>query len=86
MPLPEDGGTEVEALYRAVLDQAATGRSSWPRPKPPCNIQQLAAQAGDPLRFVYMLGSMLGLDVPREQALLEATTPAGSAAADARII
>ncbi len=42
----------------------------------PISVQQLAAQAGDPLRFVYMIGSMLGLDVPREQALLEATSRA----------
>jgi ATP-dependent Lon protease len=40
----------------------------------PVNIQQLVAQAQDPLRFAYLLGSMLSLDVQREQALLEAPT------------
>ena len=38
------------------------------------NIQQIAAQAGDPLRLAYMLGSMVTLDVAKEQALLEAGT------------
>ena len=40
------------------------------------NIQQIAAQAGDPLRLAYMLGSMVTLDVEKEQALLEAGTRA----------
>src|SRR5437762_845719 len=38
----------------------------------PLNVQQLVAQAGDPLRLVYMLGSMMSLDVTKEQLLLEA--------------
>ena len=38
------------------------------------NIEQLAAQAQDPLMLAYLIGSMLSLDVPREQALLEAPT------------
>ena len=52
------------------------GSSSWPSRRQPCNINQLAAQAQDPLRLAYLLGSMLGLDVAKEQALLEAPTRA----------
>ena len=42
------------------------------QPQAPINVQQLAAQAQDPLRLVYLIGSMLSLDVAKEQALLEA--------------
>src|SRR5262249_4972701 len=38
------------------------------------DIRQLAAQAQDPLHLAYLMGSMLSLDVAREQALLEAPT------------
>jgi ATP-dependent Lon protease len=70
---PSDKGTEVEALYRAVIELAARVLE-LAQVQVPFNIQQLVAQTQDPLRFVYMLGSMLSLDVAREQALLEAPT------------
>ncbi len=73
LPLPEDGGTEVEALHRAVVELA--GRVlELAQPQGPISLPQLVAQAQDPLRFAFLLGSMLSLDVPREQALLEAPT------------
>ncbi len=73
LPEPQDNGTEVEALYRAVIDLAARVLE-LAQVQVPVNIQQLVAQTQDPLRFVYLLGSMLSLDVAREQALLEAPT------------
>jgi ATP-dependent Lon protease len=75
LPEPRDDGTEMEAMYRAVIDLAARVLE-LAQVQVPVNIQQLVAQAQDPLRFVYMLGSMLSLDVGREQALLEAPTRA----------
>jgi ATP-dependent Lon protease len=73
LPLPEDGGTEVEALHRAVVELA--GRVlELAQVQAPINLAQLVAQAPDPLRFAYLLGSMLSLDVAKEQALLEAPT------------
>jgi ATP-dependent Lon protease len=75
LPLPQDQGTEVEALYRAVLDLARRVLELV-QTQTPINIDQLAAQAGDPLRLAYLLGSMLSLDVAKEQALLEAPTRA----------
>jgi ATP-dependent Lon protease len=73
LPLPEDGGAEVEALHRAVVELA--GRVlELAQVQQPINIQQMVAQAQDPLRFAYLLGTMLSLDVPKEQALLEAPT------------
>lgn len=75
LPLPEDGGTEVEALFRAVAELA--GRVlELVQPQAQVNVHQLIAQAQDPLRFAYMLGAMLSLDAAKEQALLEAPTRA----------
>jgi ATP-dependent Lon protease len=75
LPFPDDSGTELEALQRAVIELA--GRViELAQPQAGVNIDQLAAQAQDPLRLAYLLGSMLGLDVPKEQALLEAPTRA----------
>jgi ATP-dependent Lon protease len=73
MPLPGDTGTELEGLQRAVVDLAARALQMM-EVQTPVNLQQLVAQAGDPLRLAYMLGSMLSLDVAKEQALLEAPT------------
>ncbi len=75
LPEPQDGGTEVEAMYRAIVELAARVLE-LAQVQVPVNIQQLVAQTQDPLRFAYMLGSMLSLDVAREQALLEAPTRA----------
>jgi ATP-dependent Lon protease len=75
LPLPEDNDTETEALHRAVAELA--GRVlELAQPQAQINIQQLVAQSQDSLRFAYLLGSMLSLDVPKEQALLEAATRA----------
>jgi ATP-dependent Lon protease len=73
MPLPEDGGMEVEALVRALIDLARR-LLELARPQNQINLQEFLAQAGDPLRLAYMFGTMLGLDVASEQALLEAPT------------
>src|SRR5262249_22866314 len=72
LPLPDDRGPEIEALRRAVLELTAqaiaisqAGRGG---------IRQIAPRAQDPLMLAYLIGSMLSLDVEREQALLEAPT------------
>ncbi|MDW8222352.1 MAG: endopeptidase La [Gemmatales bacterium] len=70
---PEDAGPEVEALYRSILDIARRILELSGAEAPP-NLQEIVAQQGDPLRVAYFIGSMLSLDVPKEQALLEATT------------
>ncbi|MFO0926907.1 MAG: endopeptidase La [Gemmataceae bacterium] len=72
-PLPEDGGTEVEATVRAIVDLAVKVLE-LAEVQAPISVPQLVAQAQDPLRFAFLLGSMLSLDVEREQRLLEATT------------
>jgi ATP-dependent Lon protease len=73
LPVPEDTGTETEALYRAILELASRAMQLI-QPQAEFNVQQLAAQAQNPVQLAYLLGSMLSLDVPREQTLLEAPT------------
>ena len=73
MPLPEDTGPEVEALRRAVLELTARALE-LAHPEAGFKIDQLAAQAPDPLILAFLVGSMMSLDVSKEQALLEAPT------------
>lgn len=75
LPLPDDSGPEVEALFRAVLDLARKCLE-YIQTDTPINLEALVAQAGDPLRLAYLIGSMLSIDVAKEQALLEAPTRA----------
>lgn len=73
--LPDDRGPEVEAIQRAVLELG--GRIlQLAQPQVPIDIHQLAQRAESPLQLAYLIGSMLGLDAQREQALLEAGTTA----------
>jgi ATP-dependent Lon protease len=71
LPLPDANGDEVEALYRAVLE---TGKRvvELAQPDAKVDLNQLAAQAGNPLQLVYLLASLLGMKAEDEQALLEA--------------
>jgi len=73
LPLPDDEGAEVEALRRAVLELTARALE-LSHPDGGVNIDQIAAQAPDPLALAFLIGSMLSIDVPKEQALLEAST------------
>jgi ATP-dependent Lon protease len=72
-PLPQDTGAEVEGMQRAVVDLAVKVLE-LAEVQSPMPMQQLVAQANDPLRFAFLLGSMLSLDTTKEQALLEATS------------
>jgi ATP-dependent Lon protease len=73
--LPPSGtGDQVEALHRAVLDSARKV-IELARPQADVDVNQLLAQANNPVQLAYLLASMLGLDVIKEQALLEADSP-----------
>jgi ATP-dependent Lon protease len=71
LPLADDEGPEIEALRRAVLELTARALELT-HPEGGVNIEQLAAQASDPMLLAFLIGSMLSTDVPKEQALLEA--------------
>jgi ATP-dependent Lon protease len=75
LSVPDEATTEIEALHRSILELA--GRVlELAQPQAQVDLRQLAAQAGDPLRLAYLIGSMLSLDMQKEQALLEAPTRA----------
>ncbi|HSF31736.1 MAG TPA: endopeptidase La [Candidatus Tectomicrobia bacterium] len=75
LPAPVDGGAEVEALHRAILELAAKALELV-QPQASAQLAQLLTTTEDPLRLVYLLGSMLNLDLVKEQSMLEAQTRA----------
>ncbi len=70
---PNDTGMEIEALDRAILAQADRIQQ-LAQQQAPVPISQVISQVADPLHRVYMLASMMSLDLEKEQALLEAST------------
>jgi ATP-dependent Lon protease len=74
-PLPEDKSAEVEALQGAILELAARA-IELAQPQAPPELSRMLAGSEDPLRLVFLLASILSLDLPKEQALLEAPTRA----------
>jgi ATP-dependent Lon protease len=72
-PLPDEKTPEVEALHRAVTGLAARA-IQLAQPNIPAEVGQLLSSTEDPLRLVYLLGSMMSLELDKEQALLEATS------------
>ncbi len=75
LPLPEDTGPEVEALHHEVIELAAKA-ISLAQPQAPQELSRLLIGSEDSLRLAYMVASMFGLEVSKEQALLEAQTRA----------
>ncbi len=71
-PTVEQSGPEVEALHRALLDLLGRAMAAAQPEGGGLDVSQLLGEAEDPWRLVYHLGSMLTLDIKREQALLEA--------------
>ncbi len=73
LPLPEDGGSEVEALSGALLELASKA-IALAQPQSAAELTRMLAGSEDPLRLAYLLASIFSLDVAREQKLLEAET------------
>jgi ATP-dependent Lon protease len=73
LPLPEDTGSEVEALRGALLEQASKS-VALAQPQSAAELTRMLAGADDPLRLAYLLASIFSLDVAKEQKLLEAET------------
>ncbi len=72
-PLPEERGAEVEALQRSVLELAGKAMS-LANPQASQELVRMISIADDPIYLAYLLGSLLGLEVAKEQALLEAAS------------
>ncbi len=72
-PLPQDGGSELEALSGALLELAAKA-IGLAQPQSAPDLTRMLAGNNDPLQIAYLLASIFSLDVAREQRLLEADT------------
>ncbi len=72
-PPPCELTAETEALQRSVLDLASKA-ISMAQPQMQIDLSQLVPGKEDPMKLCYMLASMMGLGVEKEQALLEANT------------
>ncbi len=73
LPLPEDGGSEVEALSGALLELASKA-IALAQPQSASELTRMLAGSEDPLRMAYLLASIFSLDMAKEQELLEAGT------------
>jgi ATP-dependent Lon protease len=73
LPLPQDTGTEVEALEREILD-LATRAISLAHGETSSDLSRVLRGQEDPLQMVFLLASMMSLPVDKEQILLEAAT------------
>src|SRR5258706_6352599 len=73
LPLPDDSSNETEALTLAIVEMGAkyVGLMQAPQHSPQ-ELARVFTTQEDPLRLAYMVASVMGLDVAREQALLEA--------------
>lgn len=74
-PLPIQGekGPEVEALQRSILD-LTNKLISLSNPNSAQQLGQAVGSVEDPLYLAYLLASLLGLSVEKEQSILEAMT------------
>lgn len=72
-PLPDDSGPESEALQRSLIE-LATKAVELAQPQAPPELARMLAANDDPLRLVFLLASVLSLDLEKEQKLLEAPT------------
>jgi ATP-dependent Lon protease len=73
LPAPTDGGTEVEALHRAILDIITELPKLIQTPGVHDAVVALGSEE-DPVALAYRLASLLNLTLDGEQQLLEAST------------
>jgi ATP-dependent Lon protease len=75
LPVPSDGGTEVEALHRAILDVVGDLPKLIQTPGIHEAMVALGAE-NDPVTLAYRIASLLNLTLDGEQQLLEASSRA----------
>ncbi|MFO0915965.1 MAG: endopeptidase La [Pirellulales bacterium] len=77
IPTPDDWQPQTEAVHREVLSLAERILEHVD-PQARAAFQQMVSGVESPLHQVYLLSSLLSLDLEREQQLLAATTQAES--------
>jgi len=73
LPVPQEVGPEIEALQRSILDMS-NKLISLSSPQAAQQLGEVVGSVDKPLNLVYLIASLLGLNVEKEQALLEAAT------------
>ncbi len=73
LPWPEDEGIELEALHRAIVEQAGK-IMELVGPEAQSGLMQIVSEFQDPLKQVHLLASLLPIGLEKEQALLAADT------------
>jgi len=73
LPLPDDKSPEVEALQGALVE-LATHAIQLAQPNAPQELARLLSTNDDPLRLAFVLASMFGMELEKEQELLESDT------------
>jgi ATP-dependent Lon protease len=75
LALPDDKGSEIEALQGALIELAGEALT-LAQPGAPQELRGLLAANEDPLRLSFVLASMFSLDAEKCQSLLEAPSRA----------
>ncbi len=70
-PTPCELTAETEALQRSVMELASKA-ISMAQPQMQVDLSQLVPDQEDPVKMAFLVASMVGLGVDKEQALLEA--------------
>ncbi|MBI3949432.1 MAG: endopeptidase La [Acidobacteria bacterium] len=72
LEFPKDEGIEIEALHRNIL--SLIHKSLTLLPNVPEGVASVFTSEEDPIVLAYRLGTLLNLDLEKQQALLEAGT------------
>src|SRR3984893_6181943 len=73
LALPQDKGSEVEALQGALVELASEALT-LAQPNAPQELRGLLSSNEDPLRLAFVLASMFSIESEKSQSLLEAPT------------
>jgi ATP-dependent Lon protease len=75
LPLPTDSSDETEALQRELVDLALKALA-LAQPQAPPEVSRTVLAADNPMQLAFTLATIFGMDVDKQQALLESETRA----------
>ena len=73
LPMPEDWTPEAEALQQAIFESGGKILETV-NPQAQAGVLQMLSEVKQPLHRLYLIASMLSLDLAKEQALLAASS------------
>jgi ATP-dependent Lon protease len=74
LPLPDDSSRETEAMTLSIVELGSKFVGLSQGQMQPQDIARMFTAQQDPLMLAFMLASIMNLEVPKEQALLETPT------------